>query len=308
MIPSIPFEHVVMALGVSLIVFAVVLLIAELKHGKQIKKLAFPVYEYSLKSGQKKAQKIVEDATKQAREILVAAELASIRGTAEKKIETKNLEETFRQNIETLGKETQQLFQKYARESEQVYGELVEALKKQTAQTGGVIEGKMGEVVQDIGVSLQNIAAHAKEAEEKFSTLAARIEESAHEGIRQNEEKFALLASRLEGSLEEGIKQNLEQIRGETGKVMGDITGVLSQMKDENIKKIEEHLTREFENAQEEIRAYRGARMHIVDTQLVELVGRTTEIVLQKGVSVSETADLAYRALEEAKKEGIFSR
>ena len=48
--------------------------------------------------------------------------------------------------------------------------------------------------------------------------------------------------------------------------------------------------------------------MHIVDTQMVELVGRTTEIVLQKGVSVSETADLAYRALEEAKKEGIFSR
>jgi len=267
-----------------LIILTAILLFVELRNSGRMNRAVYPLYEYTIKKAQKKAQKIIYDATRQAREILIASELASIKESAEKKVETRKLEETYRQNLDVIARETRQLLGKYAGEAESIYKNLSQELIEQIGSSKESIESESNKTAQDIRDSLNSIKEKVHSTEEKYSTMAARIEDSIDQHARDGK----------------------EQLSHSIDAVVNNFSQSLSEIKEDNAQKIDAYLRDEFEKAKEEIYAYKEARMKILDKQIISLVEQVAEITLRKKLSLKEHGELAYQALEEAKKEGIF--
>jgi len=277
-------ESLIITLVSILIVLVAVLIFIEIRNSGRMNKAVYPLYDYTIKKAQKKAQKIIYDATRQAREMLVAAELASIKETSGKKIETRNLEETYRQNLDMLAKETRHLLAKYAHEADSVYKNLSQELVRQVGESKEMIVSESDKTAGNIANSLKSIEEKARSAEEEYSGLAARLEDD----------------------LNQHMENGKEQLSHSIESVVRNFSKTLEETKETNAQKIDAYLNSEFENAKEEIANYKEARMKMLDKQLVSLIERVAEISLHKKLSLKEHGELAYQALEEAKKEGIF--
>ena len=284
MLPSISFEFFIIILFSVLIVLIMVLIFIVLRNSGRMNKAVYPLYEYTIKKAQKKAQKIIYNATKQAQEILVAAEIAGIKESAVKKIETRNLGETYRQNLDALAKEAHQSLTRYADKIDSIHKNILEDIARQAKESGQVFLVESNNTAQNITESLKSIKEKARSAEEEYSRLAVRLEDSMNQQI-------------VEGR---------EQISHSVEAIVDNFSKTTQEIKEDNSKKFDKYLISEFEKTQKEITEYRDIRMKILDKQLISLIERVTEITLNKKLSLKEHSELAYKALEEAKEEGIF--
>ena len=72
------------------------------------------------------------------------------------------------------------------------------------------------------------------------------------------------------------------------------------------VQQFKERLSQELLAVREVTDAYREAQLRMIDRRIVALVERVAALTLQKELSVSEHADMVYKSLEEAKKEGVI--
>ncbi len=271
-------------LSVVLVVLVIILIVLEIKHSGKIQKLSYPLYDYTVKKAQKKAQRIIWDATKQAREIIVAAELRSIKETAKKNVEAKNLEETYHQQLDSLAKELRERFKQYAREAGESYKAISSTTEEEMQKSKEAFDKEAEDAIGRFTHALSAFEKGARETEERYKTLSQSIEESVSE---QADKSTAIIAEHVETTSKE-----LAQAFADLKKGAGE--------------RIDRHLDEGFEEARKVIDEYRKKRIALIDNQIVSLVEHTAAIALQKELTVSDHADLVYQALEEAKKEGIF--
>lgn len=71
--------------------------------------------------------------------------------------------------------------------------------------------------------------------------------------------------------------------------------------------KLEEHVDKEIATAQAEIKAYKNARLKLLDEQFISLVEDAMRVVLEKKLTASDQMDLIYHSLAEAKKDGVIA-
>lgn len=79
----------------------------------------------------------------------------------------------------------------------------------------------------------------------------------------------------------------------------------LTTLSQEEVRK---KISIDYETSQKEIEAHKQEELAKIDSGIYELLGKVSKLVLGKALSLSEHQDLIEKALEKAKKEGIFEQ
>lgn len=91
--------------------------------------------------------------------------------------------------------------------------------------------------------------------------------------------------------------------------VVGEIDVFRNSLQQEVVKskdEIRKAIAEAFQKADSEVESYKKARMQQVDKEILVMVRRVAEKVLAKEIGIDEHEKLVLKALEEAKKQGIF--
>jgi len=144
---------------IILTILIVVFLILQLKSNGQIQKLAYPIYDYTVKKAQRKAQKIIQDAKESAKVMLVDAELQSVKIISEGKVETKDIRESYRRKIDELAKDVESSFTQHARGAEKIYSDYSETFQKQFEEKTKSVEKNM----KDLSDQFTSVFSEIKE-------------------------------------------------------------------------------------------------------------------------------------------------
>ena len=228
----------VIGIFIFLILVVIVLLILIIINNRRIQDVTYPVYDYIVKGAHDKAKQITYEARKDARKLLVDAELEGVKVVAKEKIESKHIEEEYEEKLDKLTEATEELLSKYGKQMDENLKRLVEGVEKRVAAGIAKNETFLQEETNKLSKQLSNT----------FTTLEANAK---------------------------------EQIRG-------------------NVEK-------EFIAVKKVVETYRQERYALIDSELLSLIENTTQLALQKTLSLSEHTDLIYRALEEAKSKNTFS-
>lgn len=110
----------------------------------------------------------------------------------------------------------------------------------------------------------------------------------------------------LAGELKKKSAHTLSQIDGEVASVFLKLGASLSERDDSYKKQIDTHLTEALARAEEEIGAYKKARLSLLDTHIERLVEDVATQVLHTSLTTKEHAELARKALEEAKEHNLL--
>ena len=131
-----------------------------------------------------------------------------------------------------------------------------------------------------------------------FERLSYEIE-NVEEGIRH-------LALALEEAAENESDKNAEIVREEMRKIGKETAKSVVEVAKGLDESLRINIEKEFKTISEELNKYREARMRLVNERLLTLIEETTQIALQKQLTLKDHSDLVYRSLEEAKQRGIF--
>lgn len=97
-----------------------------------------------------------------------------------------------------------------------------------------------------------------------------------------------------------------QALEAEGKQVSGDITKAFEDVAAQGKKRIDEGIEGFLKQAQTEAEAYRENRKRLVDEHMADLVVEATKVVLRKALTPDEHADLAARALKEARTAGML--
>jgi F0F1-type ATP synthase membrane subunit b/b' len=106
--------------------------------------------------------------------------------------------------------------------------------------------------------------------------------------------------------LKEKSAHALLQIDGEVASVFTKLGTSLAERDESYKKQIDTHLTTALTRAEEEIGAYKKARLSLLDTHIERLVEEVTAKVLVTSLGTKEHAELARKALAEAKEHNLL--
>lgn len=72
-------------------------------------------------------------------------------------------------------------------------------------------------------------------------------------------------------------------------------------------KLVKKKIDTDYEDVEKEIQSYKEEKLQKIDQDIYKLLEKVSSLVLGKAISLSEHEDLIEKALEKAKKEGVFS-
>lgn len=143
---------------------------------------------------------------------------------------------------------------------------------------------------------------YANEAQVNAKNTRELLNTYAHDA----KESLSELTHSLEESVSSGINENQRAIKEEAIKVSKQMTSTFGELEKRFREQIDQNLNKEFASAKEMVKTYRKQQLDLIDTYIVTLIERTAAITLQKKMSLEDHSELALRALEEAKSEGVF--
>ena len=171
--------------------------------------------------------------------------------------------------------------------------------KLESAKIEKSYEDKLKELTEQTKSLLNE---YATEAEQNAALTKELLETYAHEA----EESLRTLTESLEKSVSGGISENERVIKEESVRISKQMSSTFEALEKRFKEQIDQNLKKEFASAKEMVKSYRKQQLDLVDAYIVSLVERTAAIVFQEKLLLKDHADLALRALEEAKSEGVF--
>lgn len=312
------------------------LMFFQVKNNRKLNSLAYPAYEYILNKAQAKANNIIRNAVNDSRKMRVNAELAGIKAIAKKKLKGQEIEEEYQKILEELTKNAKELANSQSSELEQKYNQLVEDFKVNLKQESDFAEEKIKQVVNEIDLIGANIQEKTKNIEDKYEEFASGLDKFLNkqsqevekilnhklddfdskvgkslslieDKIKKSESEYNNLISLLTNKTERQLSKHEKTLSQKVEKISEELDNFSSNLAQEIKKEINTHLSHRFEEANEIIETYRRERIRLINERIIALVERATQIAINKKMSVEEQTDLIYKALEEAKKEGIFN-
>lgn len=186
-------------------------------------------------------------------------------------------------------------------------------VKKAEQEAASMLESARKEARSVIAEAEREASHITEERKQASANLAATYERELGEIAKQHEELIRRYASSAE-EVYKGLEQMVEKYVAASGEAVKAEAQVLaSNLKDESKglreeigKRITDELKVEMKAAHDAIDAYRNAQKQMLDKKLISLVERIAAVVLQKELTVKDHTEQIYRALEAAKKDGIF--
>lgn len=168
------------------------------------------------------------------------------------------------------------------------------------------VTAKFVEELQHIEERVAHNAGEAKQSMDAFTDQSSALFERLAVEIENVERGIQHLALALQEAAANEADKNAEIVRREMQQIGKDTAASVTEVAQGLDKVLRDSVEGEFMRISHELSQYRAARMNLVDERILSLIEETTEIVLQKKLSMQDQADLVYRSLEEAKERGIF--
>ena len=185
----------------------------------------------------------------------------------------------------------QKRIQEYAHvgtQTEATYEETMKAYR-------GELSSKLDEVSKESMQTLQTLTASVTQSVQKQQeTMSAEFTASVQEVQRVTEQLGA------------GVQETIADMQHRVTKMGDELATHMEQENTDAKKYIDEHLHEAAKAAEEQIAAYQKARVALLDTHIERLVEDVTARVLQKELSLSQHAELAELALQEAKEHNLL--
>lgn len=162
------------------------------------------------------------------------------------------------------------------------------------------------ESLQSIEERVSLNAEEAKHSMDSFTGQSSTLFERLAYEIENVEEGIRHLALALEEAAENESGKNAEIVRKEMQKIGQETAASVVEVAKGLDKVLQKNLEKEFQSISSELETYRESRMRLINERILVLIEETTQIALQKELSLKDQADLVYRSLEEAKERGIF--
>lgn len=186
-------------------------------------------------------------------------------------------------------------------------------VKKAEQDAAGTLEDARKEA-RSIIAGAERAASHITEERKQASAnLAATYEKELKEIAGQHAELVRRYASSAEEAYK-GLKQMVEKyvaasgeaVKAEAQVLADDLKDERKGLREEIGKRITNELAAERKAAHDAVDAYRNAQKQLLDKNLISLIERIAAIALQKELNVKDHTEQIYKALEAAKKDGVF--
>ena len=146
-----------------------------------------------------------------------------------------------------------------------------------------------------------------KEYEEKFSKLTEETEKLLVKYGQEMDANLKRLLDGVEKRVSSGIAKNETFLQEETNKLSKQLSSTFTTLEANAKEQIRGNVEKEFIAVKKVIETYRQERYALIDGEILSLIENTTQLALQKTLTLSEHTELIYRALEEAKSKNTFS-
>jgi len=190
----------------------------------------------------------------------------------------------------------------YTLKLDKVVQELSYGLEKEHMR----VTSKFVEGLQSIEERVAHNAGEAKQSMDSFTNQSSALFERLAVEIENVERGIQHLALALQEAAANEADRNADIVRREMQKIGKDTAASVTEVARGLDKVLRDSVEGEFTRISNELSQYRAARMNLVDERILSLIEETTEIVLQKKLSMQDQADLVYRSLEDAKERGVF--
>ncbi|HEX9608880.1 MAG TPA: hypothetical protein VGA06_01565 [Candidatus Paceibacterota bacterium] len=188
-----------------------------------------------------------------------------------------------------------------------------EGLKRAEEEARAIIMSARSRA-QSLGVKAEQDGAALLASREKEATqFAARHEQTLKELVEHHAkllEHYSTLAHdayrEFDASVKKASSAGQVAVKQEIERLLVDLREEHKDLRKHFVQQFKERLSQELLAVREVTDAYREAQLRMIDRRIVALVERVAALTLQKELSVSEHADMVYKSLEEAKKEGVI--
>ncbi len=241
------------------------------------------------------AKEVLQRAEEEARGIVAAASAAArdMRLTVEKER---------MQALSQDSREVDAFIDAYRYRLEKIMKELAYGVEKEHSRaTSHFVES-----LQKLEERVARNADEAKHSMDSFSNQSSTLFQRLSYEIENVEKGIQHLALALEEAAANESDKNAEIVREEMRKIGKETAAAVVKVAQGLDDALRVNLEKEFTSIAGEITKYREARMRLIDERILMLLEETTQIALQRKLSMQEQADLVYRSLEEAKQRGIF--
>jgi DNA anti-recombination protein RmuC len=147
-----------------------------------------------------------------------------------------------------------------------------------------------------------------EEYEQKMDELLAQTESMLAEYSKRTDAELKRLAEALEKRIAAGIQKNETLLQEETDKLSKQLSSTFSTLEANAKEQIRSNVEKEFIGVKKVVEAYRQERFALIDNELLSLLEGTTQLALQRSLTLSDHTELLYKALEEAKANNTFSQ
>ena len=186
-------------------------------------------------------------------------------------------------------------------------------VKKAEQEAAGTLEDARKEA-RSIIAEAERAASHIiEERKQASANLAATYEEELKDIAKQHGELVRRYASSaeeaykgLEKMVNEYVTASNKAIKAEAETLADNLKGERKGLREEIGKRIASELEAEMKAARDSVDAYRNAQKQLLDKKLISLVEYVASIALQKELNLKDHTEQIYKALEAAKKDGIF--
>lgn len=299
--------------AVVFLIFSAVWLLRKIKKQKK-------EFSLVLKETEAKSEQYLEEARLKSKEMLIEAEKKASDYLSQRQIDIDSSHEELKRRLDNLEKSAEEAFSK----NTQTVTDFTESLSKEAHSQ---MEGSVEEASNAIKSALISAGEKTEEQINQLSEKTVSVNKTIKELDSLSTEvknvfsestlKIKNLSEEISAEAKEQIQMSVNEvsktIQGMTGDVRGQLDEGINKMvlelngvKTELSKKLNSRVDSEFDDLKKEIENHKNDRLRVVDEQIVTLVEETARIALNSNLSKENHRDVIYRALEEAKREGVF--
>ena len=186
-----------------LVVLIGALIVVQIRNNAHIHDLTFPVYDYTVKEAQKRADEIVREAQEKARSMIAATEVEAAKALGDRGHESERLMSEYEKRLAELMHKHESDLQAYAAEAQKAFGGLNETFKQHVAATESAVQHELQTFADETKTTRSRLE------EETKKLIAEHLERevaSVREGLRSyRKERMKLIERDIVSIIEQAI-------------------------------------------------------------------------------------------------------
>jgi myosin heavy subunit len=274
-------------------------------HAKE--KAIYEEAQKELQRTQQKAIKIVESAVVKGRDILNQTQ--SFKTDIEKK-SSEAVNSTLESYVEEMEKHSQELIHSYEQMFNELKDKFVEDEKTAIMQLEQAGKEEIDQFSKSIG---EKTLAYEQFVEKKVNAEfqeASQMENTVKKQVDEFSKTIAQRTEQYQKQLEEKITQEIQAASQMEDVVKKEVAEFSKGIADKTLayqQELENKVTAEFLAVQEEIKSYKEERMKKIDEGVTKITYKLALDLLGKSIRIEDHEKLVLEALDEAKKENMFT-